>query len=82
MDKKKHFIAGVGVLLLLIVVNSMKPPKLTEVSENSEPKNFDSSSLPDTHKPPSRLNEGEQLPQRRLPMKNFSNILLKPRFDT
>jgi hypothetical protein len=82
MDKKKLFIAGVGVVLLLIVINSVKPPKLREISEDSEPKNFDSGRLPDTHKPPAKLNDGEPLPQRRLPMKNFSNIVLKPRFDT
>jgi hypothetical protein len=27
------------------------------------------------------MNDGEEMPKRYLPMKNFSNLTLKPRFD-
>lgn len=81
MNNKKLFIAGVGALFLLIVANSMKPIKLVEVQEGGQNTNFDAQSLPDTLRPPVRMNDGEEMPKRYLPMKNFSNLTLKPRFD-
>lgn len=83
MDKKKLLYAGAGLILFLVIISSLKPVKLVEVYETPDNNaNFDASKLPEPLRPPEKLNEGEQMPKRHLPMKNFSNLTLKPRFDT
>jgi hypothetical protein len=79
--KERLIYLGAATLLVLIIVNSVKPLPLREVQE-SDKQNFDNSNLPTTLKPPTRLNEGEPLPSLSLPKKNFLNISFKPRFDT
>jgi hypothetical protein len=83
LDKKQMIYAGVGVLVLLVLISSTKKVVLEEVTnENTGSKSFDNSLLPSQLKPPYRLAEGEPLP--RLAKKNysFSGMGLKPRFDT
>ena len=88
MFEKKHiFLLGIITLGLLIYVNSNKKLELemVEVEEpkdtSTEKKSFDSSTLPLTLMPPTRLGDGEPLPPNTI-KKNFSNVFnLKPRFD-
>lgn len=80
-DKEKLIYSSVGILLVLILINSTKSLPLKEVGETDINKNFDNSTLPSELKPPTRLNEGEQMPQTNVPKKGFSNITFKPRFD-
>jgi hypothetical protein len=89
MFEKKHiFLLGIITLGVLIYVNSNKKLEL-EMVEVEEPKDdmsnmkksFDSSTLPLTLMPPTRLGDGEPLPPNTI-KKNFSNVFnLKPRFD-
>jgi hypothetical protein len=81
---KEHLIyAGVGLLVLLILINSTKEVKLKEVSEDKvDVKNFDHTNLPTELKPPYRLAEGEQLPRPIRRNLNLQGISIKPRFDT
>lgn len=81
--KKEHLIcAGVGVLVLLVLISSTKKVELIEVKENEfESKSFDSSQLPNDLRPPYRLATGEIVPR---PIKrnfNIHSIGVKPRFD-
>jgi hypothetical protein len=80
---KEHLIyAGVGLLVLLILINSTKEVKLKEVSEDKvDVKNFDHTNLPTELKPPYRLAEGEQLPRPIRRNLNLQGISIKPRFD-
>lgn len=80
---KEHLIyAGVGLLVLLILINSTKEVKLKEVSEDKvDVKNFDYTNLPTGLKPPYRLAEGEQLPRPIRRNLNLQGISIKPRFD-
>jgi len=80
-DKEKLIYSSVGILLVLILINSTKSLPLKEVGETTDNKNFDNSTLPSELKPPTRLNEGEPFPQTNVPKKSFSNISFKPRFD-
>lgn len=80
---KEHLIyAGVGLLVLLILINSTKEVTLKEVSEDKvDVKNFDYTNLPSVLKPPYRLAEGEQLPRPIRRNLNLQGISIKPRFD-
>jgi len=80
---KEHLIyAGVGLLVLLILINSTKEVTLKEVSEDKvDVKNFDYTNLPTGLKPPYRLAEGEQLPRPIRRNLNLQGISIKPRFD-
>ena len=80
-DKEKLIYSSVGILLILILINSTKSLPLKEVGENTDNKSFDNSTLPSELKPPTRLNEGEPFPKTNVPKKGFSNITFKPRFD-
>ena len=80
-DKEKLIYSSVGILLVLILINSTKSLPLKEVGESTD-KNFDNSTLPSELKPPTRLSDNEPLPTSNLPKKNFFNIAFKPRFDT
>jgi hypothetical protein len=80
-DKEKLIYSSVGILLILILINSTKSLPLKEVGESTDNKNFDNSTLPSELKPPTRLSEGEAMPQTNVPKKSFSNISFKPRFD-
>jgi hypothetical protein len=81
-DKEKLIYSSVGILLVLILINSTKSLPLKEVGESTDTnKNFDNSTLPFELKPPTRLSEGEPMPQTNVPKKSFSNISFKPRFD-
>ena len=81
IDKKKAIYIGLGVFALLVIVSSSKKVQLKEVPD-SVPNTlaFDHSSLPSDLQPPSRLNEGEALPETNKP-KNITGINLMPRFD-
>ena len=84
MLEKKHIpLLGVVAIGVLIFINSNKKIEMVEVEEQapSEKKSFDSTSLPLTLMPPTRLGEGEPVPNNNL-KKNFSSIFnLKPRLD-
>lgn len=80
---RQHWIyAGVGVLVLLVLVSSTKKVELKEIKETDlEPKSFDSSTLPSDLRPPYKLATGEVIPR---PIKrnfNIHSIGIKPRFD-
>ena len=81
--RREHWIyAGVGALVLLVLVSSTKKVELKEVKETElEPKAFDSSKLPTDLRPPYKLATGEVIPR---PIKrnfNIHSIGVKPRFD-
>jgi hypothetical protein len=83
LEKKHIFLLSVVAIGVLIFVNSNKKIQMVEVEEPtpSEKKSFDSSNLPLTLMPPTRLDEGEPLPNNNI-KKNFSSIFnLKPRLD-
>jgi hypothetical protein len=83
LEKKHILLLGVFAIGVLIFINSNKKIEMVEVEEQvpSEKKSFDSTSLPLTLMPPTRLGEGESLPNNNL-KKNFSSIFnLKPRLD-
>ena len=82
LERKHIFLLGLVTLGVLIYVNTNKKLDMVEVEEPiSEKKSFDSSSLPLTLMPPTRLGDGEPLPPNTV-KKNFSNIFnLKPRLD-
>ena len=81
--KKEHLIyAGVGVFVLLVLLNSTKKVELKEVTNGGEvEKSFDSSILPTQLKPPYKLAEGEDLPRPIKRNLNLNGISIKPRFD-
>jgi len=83
IGKEYWIYGGVGLLVLLILINSTRKVELKEVSEY-DLKNiaFDSSVLPPELRPPYRVAEGEELPPR--PIKknlNINSLGFKPRFD-
>jgi hypothetical protein len=82
LERKHIFLLGLVTLGVLIYVNSNKKLDMVEVEEStSEKKSFDSSNLPLTLMPPTRLGDGEPLPPNTV-KKNFSNVFnLKPRLD-
>ena len=82
LEKKHIFLLGIVTLGVLIYVNTNKKLDMVEVEEpTTEKKSFDSSTLPLTLMPPTRLGDGEPLPPNTV-KKNFSNIFnLKPRLD-
>ena len=82
LERKHIFLLGLVTLGVLIYVNTNKKLDMVEVEEpTSEKKSFDSSTLPLTLMPPTRLGDGEPLPPNTI-KKNFSNIFnLKPRLD-
>jgi hypothetical protein len=84
LERKHIFLLGIVTLGVLIYVNSNKKMDMVEVEEakdTTEKKSFDSSTLPLTLMPPTRLGDGEPLPPNTI-KKNFSNVFnLKPRLD-
>lgn len=82
LERKHIFLLGIVTLGVLIYVNSNKKMDMVEVEESTnEKKSFDSTTLPLTLMPPTRLGDGEPLPQNTI-KKNFSNVFnLKPRLD-
>jgi hypothetical protein len=82
LERKHIFLLGLVTLGVLIYVNSNKKLEMVEVEEpTSEKKSFDSTTLPLTLMPPTRLGDGEPLPPNTV-KKNFSNVFnLKPRLD-
>lgn len=84
LERKHIFLLGIITLGVLIYVNSNKKLDMVEVEEakdTTEKKSFDSSTLPLTLMPPTRLGDGEPLPPNTV-KKNFSNVFnLKPRLD-
>lgn len=83
LEKKHILLLGVLAIGVLIFINSNKKMEMVEVEEpiESEKKSFDSATLPLTLMPPTRLGDGEPLPNNNI-KKNFSSILnLKPRLD-
>jgi hypothetical protein len=84
LERKHIFLLGIITLGVLIYVNSNKKLDMVEVEEakdTAEKKSFDSSTLPLTLMPPTRLGDGEPLPPNTI-KKNFSNVFnLKPRLD-
>ena len=83
LEKKHIFLLGVVAFGVLIFINSNKKLQIVEVQEPSstDKKSFDSSSLPLTLIPPTRLGDGEPIPNNSI-KKNFSSIFnLKPRLD-
>lgn len=82
LERKHIFLLGLVTLGVLIYVNSNKKMDMIEVEEpTTEKKSFDSSSLPLTLMPPTRLGDGEPLPPNTV-KKNFSSVFnLKPRLD-
>jgi hypothetical protein len=84
LERKHIFLLGIVTLGVLIYVNSNKKLDMVEVEEPkdiTEKKSFDSSTLPLTLMPPTRLGDGEPLPPNTV-KKNFSNVFnLKPRLD-
>ena len=83
LEKKHIWILGLITLGVLIYVNSNKKLDMVEVEEPTEndKKSFDSSTLPLTLMPPTRLADGEPIPETTI-KKNFSSILnMSPRLD-
>lgn len=83
LEKKHIFLLGVVAVGVLIFINSNKKLQMVEVQEPTptDKKSFDSSSLPLTLMPPTRLGEGEALPNNNI-KKNFNSVFnLKPRLD-
>lgn len=83
LEKKHIWIIGLVAFGVLIYVNSNKQFNVVEVSEPNEndKKSFDSSTLPLTLMPPTKLADGEPIPQTTI-KRNFSSIFnLSPRLD-
>jgi hypothetical protein len=82
LERKHIFLLGIVTLGVLIYINSNKKLDMVEVEESiNEKKSFDSTTLPLTLMPPTRLGDGEPLPKNTI-KKNFSNVFnLKPRLD-
>jgi hypothetical protein len=61
--KKEYLVyAGIGLLAVLIIVNSSNKLQINEVLNPSQTKSFDSSSLPASLQPPKRLEDNAPLP--------------------
>lgn len=82
MTREKWIYTGVGLLVLLVLINSTKKVALKEVRESTDQAAFDSSALPPALKPPYKLAEGEQIPRPIKKNLNIFSIGVKPRFDT
>lgn len=83
LEKKHIWIVGLITLGVLIYINSNKKLDMVEVEEptSEEKKSFDSSSLPLSLMPPTRLAEGEPIPETKI-KKNFSSVFnMSPRMD-
>jgi hypothetical protein len=82
LERKHIFLLSLVTLGVLIYINTNKKLDMVEVEESaSEKKSFDSTTLPLTLMPPTRLGDGEPLPPNTV-KKNFSNVFnLKPRLD-
>jgi hypothetical protein len=82
LERKHIFLLGIVTLGILIYINSNKNLDMVEVEETkNEKKSFDSTTLPLTLMPPTRLADGDPLPKNTI-KKNFSNVFnLKPRLD-
>lgn len=84
MVEKKHLVLlGILAFGVLVFINSNKKLDMVEVEEptESDKKSFDSSTLPLTLMPPTKLEDGEPIPATKI-KKNFSSILnVKPRLD-
>ena len=81
LEKKHIVILGLLAFGVIVFINTNKKFSVTEVEEPSDKKSFDSNSLPLTLMPPTKLLEGEALPNNTL-KKNFSSVFnLKPRLD-
>ncbi len=83
LERKHLFLLGIVTLGVLIYINTNKKIDMVEVEEpqTTDKKSFDSSTLPLTLMPPTRLGDGEPLPVNTI-KKNFSNVFnLKPRLD-
>jgi hypothetical protein len=83
LERKHLFLLGIVTLGVLIYINTNKKIDMVEVeeAEATDKKSFDSSTLPLTLMPPTRLGDGEPLPVNTI-KKNFSNVFnLKPRLD-
>lgn len=81
LEKKHIVILGILAFGVIVYMNTNKKFSVTEVEESTEKKSFDSSSLPLTLTPPTKLSEGEALPINTV-KKNFSSVFnLKPRLD-
>jgi hypothetical protein len=84
LERKHIWIVGLITLGVLIYINSNKKLEMVEVQEVApdEKKSFDSTTLPLILMPPTRLAEGEPLPETTI-KKNFSSILnMSARLDT
>ena len=81
IGKEYLIYGGVGLLVLLILINSTREVELKEVSESDLPKSFDSSNLPSDLKPPYRMAEGDTLPRPIKKNLNINSFGIKPRFD-
>ena len=88
--EKKHLVSfGIIVLAGLIVYNSTRKEEIVEVTDpttvqkqsaDGQQSSFDHSMLPFQLRPPTRLTEGEAIPQN-IVKKNIIGINLKPRMD-
>jgi hypothetical protein len=81
ITKEQLIYGGVGLFVLLVLINSTRKVELKEVKETKEVASFDNSSLPPDLQPPYRMAEGESI----RPIKKNLNIFsigVKPRFDT
>ena len=84
MLEKKHLVLlGILTFGVLVYINSNKKLEMIEVEEPNESnkKSFDSSTLPLTLMPPTKLADGEAVPATTI-KKNFSSMFnVKPRLD-
>ena len=82
MDKKRLIYLGLGALVLLVAYNSTRKIQLKEIVDPTvtDKKQFDSSFLPNTLKPPYMLAEGEEIRTASI-KKSITGISFKPRFD-
>jgi hypothetical protein len=82
-DKEKLIYVGAGILIFLVVINSTRKVVLKEVVQESATKSFSSSSLPFQLRPPSKLDENQPLPSKKLKKNlSFNSMSIKPRLDT
>ena len=83
LEKKHIWVVGLITLGVLIYINSNKKLDMVEVEEpkSEEKKSFDSSTLPLSLMPPTRLADGEPIPETKI-KKNFSSVFnMSPRMD-
>jgi hypothetical protein len=88
--EKKHLVSlGIIVLAGFVVYSSTRKEEIVEVidptvqkqaSADGQQSSFDHSKLPFQLRPPTRLTEGEAIPQN-IVKKNIIGINLKPRMD-